>query len=347
MTKPSISIYIPVYNRADLVYRSIDSVLKQTFTDWELIIIDDGSTDGSQEAIERLTRDVSQPVRYIKQENRGLFYCRSIAPKLADGKYIAPLDSDDAWVPTHLEDLFEILENDDGIDWAYGDLRRIDIESGKVLMKSKFHHRGRPARFMELNCRQSGGANVFYDSMTLSCAIESGLECSQQTSLIRKSLFDDVQFIGTFRICEDQQFSVRAVAAGKRLAYVDSVHLDYLVHDQNISCVNVSKDSDVACDKKEFEKSVLVRSELIELFERLWSDIKGDRVAEQALHNRLAREYFWNLGYGTYWRNGQVGNAVRCLIRGVVHRPTNLRYWKTLVAVLVKSPFMLFRKSQS
>lgn len=95
---PKVSVIIPTYNRSEYVTQAIDSVLAQTYTDYEIIVVDDGSADN--------TKDVLLPymdcIRYIYQENAGLSAARNKGIKAAKGDWVAFLDSDDEWLPGKL-----------------------------------------------------------------------------------------------------------------------------------------------------------------------------------------------------------------------------------------------------
>src|SRR5215510_5701311 len=95
---PEVSVIIPTYNRCEMVREAIASVLAQTFQDFELIVVDDGSNDGTRE----LVREFSS-VRYTFQENRGVSAARNRGATLSRGRLLAFLDSDDFWQPRKLE----------------------------------------------------------------------------------------------------------------------------------------------------------------------------------------------------------------------------------------------------
>ncbi len=105
---PLISVILPTFDRADLLPRSISSVLAQTFTDWELIVIDDGSTDNTAEVVAIWQKKFAQ-LRYVRQANQGVGAARNRGVAEARGEYIACLDSDDEYLPTHLETRLELL----------------------------------------------------------------------------------------------------------------------------------------------------------------------------------------------------------------------------------------------
>ena len=105
MGNPSVSVIIPVYNRAGLLAEAVESVMKQTFRDYELIIADDCSDDSPEPAIEKLSRKYSVPVKWVRlQKHSGMpGLVRNRGAEKAAGSYIAFLDSDDLWVPEKLE----------------------------------------------------------------------------------------------------------------------------------------------------------------------------------------------------------------------------------------------------
>ena len=121
------SVVIPSYNRASLIRRSIDSVLSQSVTDFEIIIVDDGSTDNTEEVI----KTIGDPrVVYLKQENKGATAARNNGVRHAKGDYVSFLDSDDVWYPTTLAKQLAKFKSDSEISCVYGDLNCI-IESGE------------------------------------------------------------------------------------------------------------------------------------------------------------------------------------------------------------------------
>jgi glycosyltransferase involved in cell wall biosynthesis len=105
-THPLVSVVIPTYNRADVVCRAIDSVLKQTYGNTEIIVVDDGSTDRTHEALCRY----GNRIRVKVQENSGPSIARNRGAAVARGDMVAFLDSDDYWLPTKLSRQLEAME---------------------------------------------------------------------------------------------------------------------------------------------------------------------------------------------------------------------------------------------
>ena len=113
MSKIPVTVLMPVYNAEPFLREAIDSILKQTFTDFEFIIINDGSTDRSEEIIKSYT---DSRIRYYKNEhNLKLIATLNKGFDLANGKYIARMDADDISLPTRLQLQYELMERDEAV----------------------------------------------------------------------------------------------------------------------------------------------------------------------------------------------------------------------------------------
>ncbi|MCE7992765.1 MAG: glycosyltransferase [Roseivirga sp.] len=112
---PKISVIIPSYNRAHLIGETLDSVMNQTFKDFEVIVVDDGSTDETAEVI----KSYGDVIRYIKIENSGQSIATNTGILAARGEYVALLDSDDLWDERFLELLYHRVSTSDEFDFSY------------------------------------------------------------------------------------------------------------------------------------------------------------------------------------------------------------------------------------
>lgn len=118
-----VSVIIPTYNRARLVVEAVETVLSQTFRDFELIVVDDGSTDGTVEA---LARFADPRLRVVALEHRGMPGAWVSGLERARGEYVARLDSDDRWLPHCLGRLVSLAERNPSAAVVYGRARAID-----------------------------------------------------------------------------------------------------------------------------------------------------------------------------------------------------------------------------
>jgi len=128
---PKISVIIPTYNRDRFIKEAIDSVLIQDFQDYEIIVIDDGSTDNTKEIVKSLK---NKKIRYFFQKNQGRSKARNRAIKLARGQYLAFLDSDDVFLPGKLTKQVKCLDEHPKIGMVYASALTMD-ENGRKLRK--------------------------------------------------------------------------------------------------------------------------------------------------------------------------------------------------------------------
>lgn len=128
---PKISIVMPVYNQAEYAAETIESVLAQTFGDWELVIVDDGSTDGSAE---RILRYSDSRIRYFYQRNRGVSAARNLALEEARGEFVGFLDADDTFFPRKIEEHISCLERDSTIGLTYSSRITVDQDGARLAL---------------------------------------------------------------------------------------------------------------------------------------------------------------------------------------------------------------------
>jgi glycosyltransferase involved in cell wall biosynthesis len=210
---PTVSVIIPTYNRANLIEKAIESVLNQAYQDFEIIVVDDGSTDNTGEII-RGFKD--KRVKYIKKykKNKGSSVARNIGIKVARGKYIAFLDSDDEWLPEKLDKQIEVLQSESPeVGVVYSNLLYID-ENGKNM--SKFRNPKKEGYIYEdLLCKNYVGTD--------------------STLLIRKECFHRVGlFDDLLNTQQDWDMWIR-IAKYYRFALIKVPLVKYRLHSNQIS----------------------------------------------------------------------------------------------------------------
>ncbi len=122
---PLISVVLPVYNREGLIVRTISSVINQTFSNWELIVVDDGSTDKTKEKVLNIS---DERVNYYFKENEERSIARNFGIDKAKGKYIAFIDSDDLWRTHHLQSFVDLIDADSSTNFIVADYNFGGIE---------------------------------------------------------------------------------------------------------------------------------------------------------------------------------------------------------------------------
>lgn len=129
MQAPLVSIIVPCYNQAQYLSESLDSVMAQSYHNWECIIVNDGSTDNTEEIAHKYV-DTCPCFSYLTQENQGVSAARNNAIKLSKGKYILPLDADDLIAPYYIEHAVAYLEDHPKCKLIYGLCEKFGAENG-------------------------------------------------------------------------------------------------------------------------------------------------------------------------------------------------------------------------
>jgi glycosyltransferase involved in cell wall biosynthesis len=202
---PSVSVIVPVYNTARYIAATLDSVLAQTFTDFEVIVINDGSPD--TEELESVLDPYRERIIYLKQENRGVSAARNAGIGVARGEFLALLDSDDIWESDYLAVQIARLRQDPTIDVLYPD----------ALIFGETRYAGRT--FMDLF--PSEGEVTFERLSRLQCNV---MVCvtARRDVILKSGLFDE-----SLRGSEDFDLWLRIVKQGGRIAYIRQVLARY------------------------------------------------------------------------------------------------------------------------
>ena len=204
-----ISVIIPTYNRAGLLGRALASVLSQTFAPAEVIVVDDGSTDHTEDIV----RDKFPQVVYIRQPQQGVSRARNLGIQQAQGEWLSFLDSDDEWLPHKLEFQRHALQQNQGYRLCHTD--EIWIRRGKRVNPMKKH-------------TKHGGA-IFQHCLPR-CVI------SPSSVMIHRAVFDSVGcFDESLPACEDYDLWLRICALYDVLYVPEKLLLKYGGHDDQLS----------------------------------------------------------------------------------------------------------------
>jgi len=326
--RPLVSVVMPIYNRASFLPEAIGAIRGQAYTHWELIVVDDGSSDGSKAVFDQLIADMPQPARYIEQDNAGPYAARNTGLDHCAGDLIALYDSDDLWLGHHLAESVAALRAHPEVSWVYADSRKIDQTTGQVVVERGFYEGGGPHPMLSLNTIDDGKLRIYDDPRVVAVQLRHNLCCLLQTSVIRKEVFDGHRFVHDFRNeGEDELFPIRAMKRGHRLAYFDDVHLIYRMHADNSSssAIGVS-----------VEKHLRVTEAAARGYRELGEQVELTAAERRALRQRLANEYFWKRGYTLLWQSGRAAEAWGEFRTGLGWWWRDARMWKTLATCLAR-----------
>jgi glycosyltransferase involved in cell wall biosynthesis len=212
MTAPSgvvmaseVSIILPTWNRLPLLRKAIDSVLAQTHRDFELVVVDDGSADGTRDYVEAIA---DSRVRLIRLDHRGdLTSARSAGLRHARGEWVAFLDSDDLWLPEKLALQLHRLATHPGCRWSYTGYSIIDADEKPLPERSNLLHRPVSGHILESMLRFEVAASIV-------------------TILVQRSLIEEIGgFDDSIPIRSDFDFMLRLAARSEVCALPENLAL--------------------------------------------------------------------------------------------------------------------------
>lgn len=317
-----VSVILPTYNRARFLPEAFASIQNQRWRDWELIVVDDGSTDGTKDLVERARREFERPIQYVFQQNRGAYAARNTGLDHAAGDYIAFFDSDDLWLPEYLERCVVALDQERDVDWVYVACRSVDEATGRTIAPSTFYVANEPRPFLHLRARDAGELRILDGPDSLISHLTSGLYAGLQNSVIRRSVFETDRFWDDYRVVEDVLFLLRVLNRGLRIGYIDQALVVYRVHDDNSSASVTGASA---------KRLLPIFEEEVRGFERVRAEVPLPPRTRTVLERQLGVKYFWRLGYAGYWQLGRRADALRAFRVGLSLRPFDWRMWKTYV----------------
>ena len=128
MSSPAVSVIVPTYNRQALLPRALDSVVAQTVDDWEIVLVDDGSTDGTEDVAARYRHQLKERFIYIRQPNQGSSSARNRGIDACSGRFVTFLDSDDEFLPAKLERQLALFDLRPDLGFVYSDYAFVDLD---------------------------------------------------------------------------------------------------------------------------------------------------------------------------------------------------------------------------
>lgn len=213
-----ISIIIPTFNRGDCLLRAIKSVFSQSYKNYELIIVDDGSTDNTHELLAPLIE--SKEIKYYKQENSGVSSARNLGIKNSTGDLVSFLDSDDEWLPNKLQEQINFLAKNSYLKIVYGD--ELWIRRGIRVNQKAIH-------------KKSGG-RIF------KVCVEQCLIAPSSVMLYRNLLEEMGGFDNNFIVCEDYDLWLKISSTYEIGFIANPLIVKHGGHDDQLSTKYVAMD---------------------------------------------------------------------------------------------------------
>ncbi len=245
-----VSIIIPFYNAERFIQETIDSVFAQTYENWELLFVDDGSTDASTAIARRCAEQYPERVRYLEHnehQNRGACASRNLGVRNAKGEYVALLDADDVWLTHKLEQQVAILDSQPEAGMVFGASQYWSSWTGKSEDVNKDYV---PQYGVELNTLFRPPA-----LLTLLYPLGSGSAPCPSDLLLRRELVERIggfeeAFQGPRQLYEDQAFLAKIYLAAP-VFVADQCWDKYRIHPN--SCMSVIRENQTARRKFVFE----------------------------------------------------------------------------------------------
>jgi len=285
---PTVSVVIAAYNRARFLPETIDSVLGQRFRDFELIVVDDGSTDETQQVL----KPYGDRVRYFYQENSGPSAARNLGVRHARGEWIAIQDSDDLSTPDHLESLFAFAEK--------------NPDCGMVFANGAYL--GGPEHNRETIIPKEKSRRLAQQGVRLLDLFEKSI-VRLQAALLSKTCLETIGgHDESLRICMDLDLAFR-IFMRYPVAYLDKVVFLYRKHEGNIG-----RNQDVR-----LLENIRVIEKLVRDFPQAREILGTRRIAQ-----RIAYRYY-RLAKGR-WKSGDRGGAREAIRKAISICPFSMKY---------------------
>lgn len=217
-----VDIFIPCYNAERFLQQTIDSIKKQTYQDYRVIVVDDGSTDHSMEILQKYAKEDHRVLIYRNDGNQGVAYTRNRGLQLCDSKYMAFMDADDIMPEYRLEKEVGYMEAHPECDVISGNYQLMD-EDGRL---------GAVVKLGEKN------TDEVYSALFFENVIANG------TALFRTSFYRNhkIDFLDKYAGLEDYDFWVESMLAGAKMHIMDEVFLFYRVVQSGLSRMNSSEE---------------------------------------------------------------------------------------------------------
>ena len=222
MKELEISIIIPLFNHEKFISEAIESILKQKFTNYEVIIIDDGSTDNSYEKLKDYCYKYNN-ISYHYQKNFGAHNAINRGIRKASGNYIYILNSDDVYAKDRLSDIQKIFRKNSNISAVFSEIEFIDDKSNKIV-----------------NNWYNDAVKFYQESQNLPVSLINGNFIMTTSNLaVKKDVINKLGIFNNLRYAHDLDFFLRLIIHNNEIFYLKKKSLKYRIHSANTINENV------------------------------------------------------------------------------------------------------------
>lgn len=304
--RPMVSINLCCFNSERYLEETLQSVFHQTYKNWELVIVNDGSTDTTEAIIKKHISE-GWPIVYHFQANAGLSNARNKALELSCGRYIAFLDHDDVWLPEKLALQIPLLEARPDVAAAYSNASVIDGQGNIIAERYN-------------NDFKSRDGNIFEELLI------EGDFINWQTVVIRRSVLDDIGKFESYRITEDYDMLLRC-ALNRTFFSMDQVLAKYRRHDQNYSGLRISTDQN-GMRRSNVEEKL----ETIRIMEYWLANLPLSSGRILPILQRKISEFQFEIGK-SFFLLGETDNSKIFLRNALINSPNKYLTWAANVMV--------------
>ena len=224
MVAPEFSVIIAVYNGEQTIARAIQSVLDQTCPAHEIIVVDDGSTDGTAEHVKQF----GEAVRYIYQQNAGVAAARNAGVDMASGDWLAFLDADDYYYPDRLKWQAELLQRQPGLDFMTGDFDYV-YPDGSLIRRSM---ESTPAGLRLLE-QAAGAESTIMSGELLGSFVEKHFGDTHTLAMPKKTFQALAGYPVGVAVCEDVNLLIRLCARSESVGVICRPMAAYVIHESS------------------------------------------------------------------------------------------------------------------
>ncbi len=249
----AVSVIIPVHNGADYIEDTVSCIMKQTFQDMEIIIVDDGSTDETSQTVHMLQEQDSR-ISYIYQDKANAGVARNKGMQEAKGEYLLFLDGDDLFEPTLVEVMYNQIVKDEA-DVCVCDADQYDTGSGQYLSKPQYLRKKYLPEKIPFSRKEIGNAILYFTTSV------------PWNKMVRKTFIDEHQlYFQDIERANDQFFSIMTLVLAQRITIVDRVLVHYRINQKGNLTTEFSKTPLCAFEamlatKEELERMSLLQDE--------------------------------------------------------------------------------------